>query len=126
MKLQLSICLFFVNFALVAQDRIIMASADTLNAKVTAIDKEKIVYYLEADNAKTVKVIPLSDVCKVIWRNNLEYIINAELNKSLLAKVKKTEKKAVQSQVFLPIKNKMPNGPEITYKKRPPPGRASR
>lgn len=61
-----------------AQDRILTLKQDTLKAKVSSIDKQKIVYYLDADKDKKLQELPVADLHKVIWRTGLEYIINQE------------------------------------------------
>jgi hypothetical protein len=61
-----------------AQDRILTLKQDTLKAKVNSIDKQKIIYFLEADNDKKLQELPVADVHKIIWRTGFEYIINQE------------------------------------------------
>ncbi|RFS18508.1 hypothetical protein [Emticicia sp. C21] len=64
---------------LAAQDRILTLKQDTLRVKVSSVDKQKIVYYLEADKEKKLQEIPVTDLHKIIWRTGLEYIINQEI-----------------------------------------------
>ncbi|RFS18509.1 hypothetical protein [Emticicia sp. C21] len=61
-----------------AQDRILTLKQDTLKAKINSIDKQKVIYYLEADTDKKLQEMPVSDLHKIIWRTGLEYIINRE------------------------------------------------
>jgi hypothetical protein len=83
----LGLCL---SAKLQAQDRIITISQDTLKAKVSNIDKQKVVYYLEADKDKKLSELPISGLHKIIWRSGLEYVINQEIE----AKLKKETKPA--------------------------------
>lgn len=62
-----------------AQDRIITIKSDTLLAKITSIDKQKVVYYLESDIDKKTVEMPLINLHKVIWRSGMVYVINEEL-----------------------------------------------
>lgn len=61
-----------------AQDRILTLKQDTLKVKVSSIDKQKIVYYLEADKDKKLQEVPVANLHKIIWRTGLEYIINQD------------------------------------------------
>ncbi len=61
-----------------AQDRILTLKQDTLKAKINSIDKQKVIYYLDADKDKKLQEIPVANLHKIIWRTRLEYIINQD------------------------------------------------
>jgi hypothetical protein len=94
-----SLCLLF-SWQLSAQDRILTLKQDTLKAKVSSIDKQKITFYPETDKEKKLFELPLTDLHKIIWRNSHEYIINQRFEDSL--------KKLKSLKIETPVVSGMP------------------
>lgn len=78
-------CGFFIMGSLVAQDKILKKSNDTLVTKILSLDAQKVLYYSLNDVNKSSKEVLLNDIYKIIWRNGKEYIIDAEFNKQKIA-----------------------------------------
>ncbi len=105
MKKGFILLILCVSAQLKAQDRILTLKRDTLLAKITSIDKQKVSFFLEADKEKKIISNPITDIHKVIWRNGLEFIVNKELDeklkKDLLSKAPSTVLKPKQEKSFV-------------------------
>jgi hypothetical protein len=98
-----------------AQDRILTLKQDTLKAKVNSIDKQKVVYYLEADADKKLQDMPVADLHKIIWRTGQEYIINQAFEDSLKKLIKD---KALANSVI--NHQKTEQKPQLSEEKKAP------
>lgn len=105
MKKGFILLIMCISTQLKAQDHILTLKRDTLLAKITSIDKQKIAFFLEADKDKKVALLPITDVHKIIWRNGLEFIINKELDEKLKkdfsSKISNTVLKPKQEKSFV-------------------------
>jgi hypothetical protein len=89
----LIVSLFFGKSVL-AQDQILNKGGDTLIVKVTALEKEKVTYYLFDDATKKQQEVSTTQLHKIIWRNGKEFIVDKEFD----AKLPKTELKLNQQK----------------------------
>ncbi len=85
------LCLCIISYQLNAQDRILTIGRDTLKAKVSSINNQKVIYYLESDAKKNVVELSRTSIHKIIWRSGLEYVINQELEEKLKKESKTSE-----------------------------------
>lgn len=81
-KLTLFLCIFGA-LPTMAQDRILTLKRDTLIAKVSSIDKQRIIYILDGDESKKPNELSINSLHKIIWRSGLEYVINKEFDEEL-------------------------------------------
>jgi hypothetical protein len=89
---------FFFGKSVLAQDQILNKLGDTLIVKVTALEKEKVAYYLLNDTTKKQQEVLTAQLYKIIWRNGKEFIIDKEFD----AKLPKSEVKLIKQKASGP------------------------